>query len=187
VGYAGGKKKRPTYHNLGDHSETVQINFDPSGISFKELLGVFRESHDPTSRSWSRQYMSAIFYHDEEQRRVAIEAMEEEASLMNRKVFTEIIPYTEFYMAEDYHQKFALQRNPELTREFRVMYPSFERFVASTAAARVNGYLAGSGTLKDLLAEIDSYGLSSSAADLLLGIAKGPSRLQCRRYVRSLT
>jgi peptide-methionine (S)-S-oxide reductase len=185
VGYAGGTKRNPTYHNLGDHSETVQIEFDPSVISFKEMLGIFGESHDPASRSWSRQYMSAVFYHDEKQKRLAVAAMEEEASRMNRKVFTEIIPYTEFYMAEDYHQKFALQHNPYLMGEFRAMYPSFERFVASTAAARVNGYLAGCGTLKDLLAEIDSYGLSSTAADLLIGIAKRPGRLQCAASTRS--
>lgn len=185
MGYAGGKKKNPTYHSLGDHAETVQIEFDPSGISFKELLGIFRESHDPAIRSWSRQYMSAIFFHNEEQKRLAVETMDREASILKRQVFTEIVPFTEFYIAEDYHQKYALQHNPDLMREFRIMYPSFERFVASTAAARVNGYLAGCGTSKDLLAEIDSYGLSSSAVDLLLGIAKGPGHLQCSRSARS--
>jgi len=179
VGYAGGTKKNPAYHSLGDHSETVQIEFDPSRISFKEMLGVFWESHDPIARSWSRQYMSTIFFHDEEQKRLAFETMDREASMLKQKVFTEILPFTKFYMAEDYHQKFALQRNPDLMREFRIMYPSFERLVASTAAARVNGYLAGCGTSKDLVKEIGSYGLSSTTADLLLGIAKSPARLRC--------
>jgi peptide-methionine (S)-S-oxide reductase len=185
VGYAGGTKENPTYHSLGDHSETIQIEFDPSGISFKEILGIFRESHDPATRSWSRQYMSAIFFHNEEQKRLAVETMDREASLLKQKVFTEILPFTEFYMAEDYHQKFALQRNPDLMREFRIMYPSFERFVASTAAARVNGYLTGCGALKNLMTEIDSYGLSSSAAEMLLSIAKRPGRLQCSMSTRS--
>jgi peptide-methionine (S)-S-oxide reductase len=185
VGYAGGTKKNPTYHSLEDHAETLQIEFDPSRISFKELLGIFRDSHDPASRSWSRQYMSAIFFHNDEQKRLAVETMNREASMLKRKVFTEIVPFTEFYMAEDYHQKYALQHNPDLMEEFRAMYPSFERFVASTAAARVNGYLAGCGTLKDLLEEIDSYGLSSPAADLLLGIAKRPVRLQCSTSARN--
>jgi len=185
VGYAGGTKRNPTYHSLGDYAETVQIEFDPSGISFRELLGIFWESHDPASRSWSRQYMSAIFFHNEEQKRLAMETMDRETSIMKQQVFTGIVPFTEFYIAEDYHQKYALQHNPDLMKEFNIMYPSFQRFVASTAAARVNGYLAGCGTLKDLRVEIDSYGLSSSAADLLLGIAKGPGRLQCSRSGRS--
>jgi peptide-methionine (S)-S-oxide reductase len=172
-------KKNPTYHSLGDHSETVQVEFDPSRISFKEMLGIFWESHDPVTRSWSRQYMSAIFFHNEEQKRLAVETMGREASLLKQKIFTEILPFTEFYMAEDYHQKFALQRNPDLMSEFRIMYPSLERLVASTAAARVNGYLAGCGALNDLMAEIDSYGLSSSATDLLLRVAGRPGRLHC--------
>ena len=129
--------------------------------------------------------MSAIFFHDEEQKKIAFETMDREASMLKQPVVTEIVPFAEFYIAEDYHQKFALQRNPDLMREFRIMYPSFERLVASTAAARVNGYLAGCGTSKDLLTEIDSYGLSSSAADLLLGIAKRPVRLQCSISARS--
>jgi len=178
-------KKNPTYHSLGDHSETVQIEFDPSRISFKEVLDIFWESHDPAVRSWSRQYMSAIFFHDEDQKRLAVEMMEREASVLKQNIFTEILPFTEFYVGEDYHQKFALQRSPDLMREFRIMYPSFERIVASTAAARVNGYLAGYGTSKVLMTEIDSYGLSSSAADLLLSIAKRPGRLQCIASTRS--
>jgi peptide-methionine (S)-S-oxide reductase len=185
VGYAGGVKKNPTYHSLGDHSETVQIEFDPSRLSFKEIMAIFWKSHDPAVRSWSRQYMSAIFFHDEYQKRLAAETMEREASLLKQKIFTEILPFTEFYTAEDYHQKFALQRNPDLMREFRIMYPSFERIVASTAAARVNGYLAGYGTSKDLMTEIDSYGLSSSAEDMLLGIAGRHTRLQCVASARS--
>ena len=149
VGYAGGEKKNPTYHDLGDHSETVQIEFDPLRISFKDLLGIFWESHDPAARSWSRQYMSAIFFHDGEQKRMALDTKEQEASRLKQPVVTEVVPYTGFYAAEDYHQKFALQHNADLMGEFRTMYPSFERLVASTAAARVNGHLAGCGRLAE--------------------------------------
>jgi peptide methionine sulfoxide reductase MsrA len=61
VGYAGGMKKNPTYRSLGDHTETVQIDFDPSVIPYGELLAVFWESHEPGSSTWSRQYMNAVF------------------------------------------------------------------------------------------------------------------------------
>jgi len=65
VGYTGGSTKNPTYHSLGDHTETVQIDYDPTQISFEELLDVFWDSHRPTQRAWSRQYMAAVFFHNE--------------------------------------------------------------------------------------------------------------------------
>jgi len=181
VGYAGGTTRNPTYHNLGDHSETLQIDYDPAGISYEALLGIFWGYHDPTYPRLSRQYMSAIFYHSEDQKRSAFESGDREASRLNQKVFTEIISFTEFYIAEDYHQKYALQRNPELMREFKAMYPSFKRIVSSTAAARVNGYLAGYGTLKNLRAEIDSYGLSDTGRSQLLSVIKASQCIPCRR------
>jgi len=77
VGYAGGTKKNPTYHSLGDHSETIEIEFDPKKISYKELLDIFWESHEPTVRSFSRQYASFIFFHSEEQKKLAQETKEQ--------------------------------------------------------------------------------------------------------------
>lgn len=66
VGYAGGSKENPTYYSLGDHSETIQIDYDPTQISYGQLLEVFWNSHNPTYEPWSRQYMSIIFYHSED-------------------------------------------------------------------------------------------------------------------------
>ncbi len=62
VGYAGGTKRNPTYYNLGDHTETIQIDYDPTYVSYRELLDIFWESHDPAARPWSRQYMAVVFY-----------------------------------------------------------------------------------------------------------------------------
>ena len=101
VGYAGGTMKNPTYHNLGDHTETIQIDYDPTQISYEELLDVFWDSHNPTSRPWSRQYMSIVFYHDEEQKRSAIETRDREGSRREGVIFTEIVPASQFYLAED--------------------------------------------------------------------------------------
>jgi peptide methionine sulfoxide reductase MsrA len=63
VGYAGGTKADPSYHSLGDHSETVEVVYNPEVVSYESMLKVFWESHNPVNRSWSRQYMSAIFYY----------------------------------------------------------------------------------------------------------------------------
>ena len=181
VGYAGGTQKNPTYHSLGDHAETTQIDFDPARISYEELLKVFWENHDPTFPAFSRQYMSAIFYHDEEQERSAFGSRDKEAAELKKKIFTEIIPFNEFYLAEDYHQKYALQHNPELMSEFRSMYPSVKEIISSTAAARVNGYLSGYGNLKVLQAEVDGYGISESAKTQLFNLVKDSHRICCKR------
>lgn len=170
VGYAGGTKKNPTYHSLGDHTETLQMDYDPLRISYSQLLDVFWESHDATSRPWSRQYTSLIFYHTPEQHAEAQASKERVEATLKRKTFTEIVPAAEFYLAEGYHQKYWLRQVPELMKEFRVMYRSETEFVNSTAAARVNGYVAGYGTLETLQQELGSFGLSAAANSKLMDI-----------------
>ena len=171
VGYAGGSSSNPTYHNLDGHSETIQIDYDPTRITYEELLAVFWDSHSPTVRSWSRQYMSIVFYHNEEQRALAVKSKQAEEQKLGRTIVTEIIPFTEFYLAEDYHQKYYLTHEPDLLRELRTIYPAIEDFISSTAVARVNGYVGGYGTLETLNKEVDSLGLSEAARIRLLGIA----------------
>ena len=83
-----------------------------------------------------------------------------------------MIPLTEFYLAEDYHQKHRLRSDRDLMNEFKAMYPAEEDFVNSTAAARINGYLDGYGTLEDLLAELPGLGLSPAAGKKLMEIVK---------------
>ena len=168
VGYAGGTTENPTYRNIGDHSETIQIEYDPTQISYEELLDIFWRSHGAQYRPPSRQYMSAIFYHDEEQRRLAMETKDREEDRLGTKVYTEITPFQGFYLAEGYHQKYRLRNSPNFMNEFHVMYPSDADFIASTAAARVNGYLGGYGSLAALQAEANSLGLSPEATEELL-------------------
>lgn len=171
VGYSGGTKKNPTYHDLGDHSETLQIDFDPARVSYEQLLDVFWKAHDPTSRSWSRQYRAALFFHSEEQKRSAEESRDRVAARIKGKIQTEILPASEFYLAEGYHQKYYLRLNSFLSAEFRQMYPSEKDFVNSTAATRVNGYIGGYGTVAGLKEELDGLGLSEEGRKRLLASA----------------
>jgi peptide-methionine (S)-S-oxide reductase len=175
VGYAGGSKANPTYRDLGDHSETIQIDYDPAQISYQELLDVFWSSHSPTARSWSRQYASIIFYHNQEQKRLAEASRDREAARRGSPIYTEIVPFAGFHLAESYHQKYRLQQVPALLREFRALYPQDDEFVDSTAAARVNGYLGGYGTLAALQADIEDLGLSLAAQQKLLDLVSGGS------------
>lgn len=116
-GYMGGKTKNPTYedvcsHTTG-HAEVVQVEYDPAVVSYDKLLAVFWENHDPTTLNRQGpdvgdQYRSAVFYHDEEQRRAA-EAMKSALSAsgaFKRPIVTQISPAPEFWMAEEYHQRY---------------------------------------------------------------------------------
>lgn len=170
VGYAGGTKKNPTYHSLGDHTETIQIDFDPEKIPYERLLDIFWASHDPTSKSWSRQYKAVIFYHDEEQKKLAAATRDRLAAKLGTKIHTEILPYEGFYLAEPYHQKYRLRSVRDIMAEYSAMYPLDDDFVNSTAAARVNGYLGGYGSPELVKSEIGELGLSPGASKKLLDI-----------------
>jgi peptide-methionine (S)-S-oxide reductase len=117
-----------------------------------------------------------VFYHNEDQKRLAMETRDRESARRKIKITTEVLPATEFHRAEAYHQKYRLRQDSELMKEFNAMYPADEDFVNSTAAARVNGYLDGYGTMESLLEELDSLGLSSEANKRLVNIVKNQNK-----------
>lgn len=122
VGYTGGHKKHPTYEEVCSgatgHAEAVEITYDPSQTSYRELLGVFWRNIDPTARDRQfadrgTQYRTAIFYHGDEQKRLAEESREalERSGKFPHPIVTEIVPASEFYPAEEYHQAYYV-KNP---------------------------------------------------------------------------
>lgn len=145
---------------MGDHTETVQVDYNPKRISYRQLLDIFWRSHNPTSGSWSRQYMNAVFYHNEEQRRLAMDSRTQMAQKTGRPVKTEVAPLRSFTMAEDYHQKYILKGRDVLANEISRIYPNHLDLVNSTAATRLNGYAGGNGSREQLTREIESLGLS---------------------------
>jgi methionine-S-sulfoxide reductase len=167
VGYAGGRMDGPTYSNIGDHTETLQVDYDPGRITYAQLLDIFWKSHRPTRKSWSRQYMNAVFYHDERQRDMAMASKTAVEQKTGRTVKTEVVPLRSFTMAEDYHQKYTLKRHTDLTNEMSRIYPLPREFVDSTAVARLNGYTGGHGTRDQLSREIETLGLSDAAKKVL--------------------
>ena len=171
VGYAGGKKDNPTYHQLGDHTETLEVDYDPARISYEKLLEIFWEEHNPTSTSWSTQYKTAVFYHGDEQKRLALATRDRLAAKLGKTIRTEVIPFSRFYPAEAYHQKYYLRSNKPLLKELQRYYPQDEGLMNSTAAARVNGYAGRNGSAESLKAEIEHYGLSPEGRGELLRLA----------------
>jgi methionine-S-sulfoxide reductase len=170
VGYSGGDAEEPSYHRIGDHSETVRLRYDPSVITFPELLEYFWNNHDPYARSFSRQYRAVLFYHDESQRLAAEESLRNLEKTEGKTVQTALEPVKvkAFYPAEDYHQKYYLQGDRGIFEEFRRMYPQFADLVASTAAAKVNGYLGGWGSGETIRKNLPFLGLSEGAGQKLL-------------------
>jgi peptide-methionine (S)-S-oxide reductase len=133
-------------------------------------LEVFWSSHDATQKPWSTQYKAAVYYHNEEQRELAIETRDLLEAKINKKVHTEIVPVETFYLAEAYHQKYYLQNVPLFVREYRQIYPLDGDFFNSTAVARVNGYVAGYGTIERLQEDLDLLGLTDAGKEELQDI-----------------
>jgi peptide-methionine (S)-S-oxide reductase len=121
VGYSGGTTESPGYRDvcsgMTGHAEAVEVEYDPSEVSYEELLKVFWENHDPTTLNRQgpdvgTQYRSAIFYHDEDQRAAAMESKEklESSGRYRNPIVTEIVPASQFYRAEEYHQQYLEKR-----------------------------------------------------------------------------
>jgi peptide-methionine (S)-S-oxide reductase len=137
-GYSGGRAEKPTYEQVcsGEtgHAEVCQITYDPSRVSFEQLLEVFWKTHDPTTRNRQgndvgTQYRSVIFYHDDEQKRLAeaFRAKLDAAHIWDRPIVTEVVPFTRFWPAEDYHQDYYT-RNPKQSYCAFVITPKIEKF-----------------------------------------------------------
>ncbi len=152
---------------MGDHTETVRVEFNPEEISYSALLEVFWAGHDPGRNTSYRQYRNAIFALNAEQRQQAEISRQQVATRIGGPVRTDIETVERFYPAEDYHQKYYLRQAGSVLAEFKVIYPDEKQLAASTAVARVNGYLGCNGSVEQLTAEIGSFGLSPNAQQQL--------------------
>jgi peptide-methionine (S)-S-oxide reductase len=133
-------------------------------------LQLFFENHSPEYNISARQYISVIFYQDEKQREAAVKALAEVQEKSGVKLYTQVLPYEKIYLAEAYHQKFYLQQVDLLKNDVKKHYLNFKDFVDSTAAARINGYVKGVGTMGQLNEEIDLLGLSEKGKKRLIEI-----------------
>ena len=135
-GYAGGHVENPSYKAVctgtTGHAEVIQVTFDPSVITFRDLLNVFFTIHDPTTLNRQgadigTQYRSAVFYHSDEQKATTEEVIKEIQSIWDNPIVTEITPIDHFYPAEDYHQEY-FANNPTQGYCSAVVAPKVAKF-----------------------------------------------------------
>ena len=137
-GYSGGHTENPTYQQVCSettgHAEVAQITFNPDEISFKEVLQVFFAVHDPTTlnrqgNDVGSSYRSAIFYHSDEQKRIAEEVIKEvtDEGVYDNPIVTQVTPFDKFYVAENYHQEY-FANNPNQPYCAAVVAPKVAKF-----------------------------------------------------------
>ena len=137
-GFSGGQVERPTYDQVCDgdtgHAEAVQLTFKPSVISYQDLLRIFFTVHNPTTlnrqgHDVGTQYRSVIFYHDNRQKKIAEQVIKEvnDSKIWGRPIVTEVVPYSAFYKAEDYHQQY-FKNNPLASYCQNIIAPKVTKF-----------------------------------------------------------
>jgi len=140
VGYAGGEMADPTYHDLGEHSEALQVDYDPTVVSFGELVALAIENHDPRTQPRKRQYHHVLFFETADQR-AAIETHLDDRAL--DRVETRVERLEAFHVAEPYHQKFNLRSERAIQSAFEAAGYDDAAVRESPAAAKLNAHVTG--------------------------------------------
>lgn len=149
---------------MGDHTEVVSIDYDPTVVNYSDLLAEFWLGHRCDSINRSTQYRKAVFYRDETQRQLALGSREEHSEregLSLDQIRTGILPANHFTYAEAYHQKYSLSRASESRLFLESVYPTGKALADSTVATRLNAYLGAGLRLdwKALQRDLGAYGL----------------------------
>lgn len=158
VGYAGGTLQSPTYRKMGDHTETLQIRFDPAVLSYEEVLQHFWRNHYPNRDEYKgRQYISLLRFHNPRQQEAASRVKTEMEEELGEKIETDIAPFSSFTPAEERHQKYYLKRYPKVLDQLIGIYPDQRLLTDSIFAARLNGFVKGFGNRESLKQEIEGW------------------------------
>ena len=174
VGFSGGTSPSPTYRKMGDHTETVQIEFDPLKISYAEVLREFWQNHYPNRDNYKgRQYISLLHYHTEQQRQTIDAIQKEMEAQLGELIETEVSTFTQFTPAEERHQKYYLKRYPKALEQTAELYRDRELLRDSTFAARLNGFVKGYGTKDGVLEEIAQWSIGESEKAYLIDVFSG--------------
>lgn len=152
---------------MGDHTEAIQVEFDPKKITFKQILDVITAEHNPHARVRGTQYKSVLWTHGEAQAKAAAAWVAALEKKNKKQVTTEVRPAERFWIAEDYHQKYYLRGRDRLVQALFGARLDDEAFRNSTLAARVNGWLTGGGTAEEIEREVKALGLGDKQKQAL--------------------
>lgn len=142
VGYAGGTTTDPTYHDLGDHTEAFQVDYDPETRSFADLLDLVFRSHDPTQQTRKTQYQNIVFVATAAQREALADYLDANGYTAEG-IATRIEQGSRFYPAENYHQKYSLRNKRSIMNTFEDAGYDESAIRESPAAATLNGHVVG--------------------------------------------
>lgn len=171
TGYAGGTTPDPTHKNMADHTETVEVDYNPALVTYQELLEVFFQSHNPNRKPYrQREYISLILYHDEKQKEAAERKKLEKERIAGEEVKTEISPYSGFTVAKERQQKWHIKRNKEAIKRLGQLYVTADQLLDSTLAARMNGLAKGYGSLEKVKSEVKNWQIEESRRAVFLEI-----------------
>lgn len=169
VGFSGGTSLNPSYRKMGDHTETVEIDFDSSILSYEEILLHFWKNHYPNRDQYKgRQYISMIRFRGPEQERTVQKVKKRMEQELGEEIETDIAAFTEFTLAEERHQKYYLKRYPKAMEQLVPLYPNSELLNDSTFAARLNGFVKGFGNRQNLKSEITGWNIAPEYQEILI-------------------
>ncbi|WP_240548436.1 peptide-methionine (S)-S-oxide reductase [Paenibacillus lignilyticus] len=175
VGFAGGTTDNPPRSgHAGDHTEMVEIEFDPAVARLETILNLFWNNHNPANINnyRDRLYNSLILYRDEAQLSVIQEVMNNRGEQGKGVPETECMPYTVFYPAEDRHQKYFLKRYPDAIAKLRTLFPTEDELTRATLAARLNGIAKGFANMDQIIHEIRTWKISHEEQEEIIDLIK---------------
>lgn len=153
---------------MGDHSECVEIVFDPHIISLEKIVQHFCSIHNPNRANYKgRQYLSIILFENAEQEQIVCKIKGEIETRLGESIQTEIAPLQKFTLAEDKHQKYYLKRYQKAFITLLEYYGSHESFTNSTVVARLNGFVKGYCSLSNIKNEISSHPSEEKRSELI--------------------
>ena len=169
VGFAGGTSPLPSYRCMGDHTETIEIDFDTNLITYEDILKNFWRNHYPNRDAYKgRQYMSLLLYHSKRQLSIIEQVREEMEAELGEAIETEIKGYDQFTLAEERHQKYYLQRYPRTLEQLADWFPDIASLIDSTFAARLNGFVKGFSNRDALLEEFAGWPMSETSRQVFI-------------------
>lgn len=159
---------------MADHTECLEIDFDPQEIGFEEIVKRFWSSHNSNRGNYKgRQYLSILLFHDAEQKEMIERVKESLERSMADKIDTEIASYRGFTLAEERHQKYYLKRYPKAMEKLMCYYETHKQIVDATLVARLNSFVKGYGTLVALKEEVAGWNIPEEMKEELVALVNG--------------